>query len=34
VLIDNQQAESLNQEVLLHPDIHISFVRLTPLVGG
>lgn len=34
VLIDNRQAESLEEEVLLHTDIKVSFVKLTPLVGG
>ncbi len=34
VLIDEQQAESLEEEVLLHDKIKISFVKLTPLVGG
>jgi len=34
VLIDNLQAESLEQEVLLTVDTTVSFVKLTPLVGG
>jgi hypothetical protein len=34
VLIDNLQAESLEQTFLLHKDSKISFVKLTPLVGG
>jgi len=34
VLIDNQQAESLEQEVLLTADTTVSFIKLTPLVGG
>jgi len=34
VLIDNIQAESLDQEVLLAKDTNVSFVKLTPLVGG
>lgn len=34
VLIDNIQAENLNQVVTLKPDTTISFVKLTPLVGG
>jgi len=34
VLIDDMQASSLDQEVHLHKDSHISFVKLTPLVGG
>jgi hypothetical protein len=34
LLIDNIQAESLDQPVLLHQATAISFVKLTPLVGG
>ena len=34
ILIDNLQAESLEQTILLHKDSTISFVKLTPLVGG
>jgi len=34
VLVDDQQAESLEQEVLLTGDTTVSFVKLTPLVGG
>lgn len=34
VLIDNVQYEDLNQEIVLHPEINISFIKLTPLVGG
>ncbi len=34
VLIDNLQSESLTQEVELSKDTSISFVQLTPLVGG
>ena len=34
LLIDNIQAESLDQPVLLHQATVISFVKLTPLVGG
>ncbi|MEM9829010.1 MAG: hypothetical protein AAF944_00150 [Bacteroidota bacterium] len=34
VLIDDVQAESLDQEVTLHPETEISFLKLTPLVGG
>lgn len=34
VLIDDRQAESLEEEVLLHTKIKVSFVKLTPLVGG
>lgn len=34
VLIDNLQAESLDQEVILKKDTNVSFIQLTPLVGG
>ncbi|WP_299221894.1 hypothetical protein [uncultured Aquimarina sp.] len=34
VLIDDQQAEDLDQEVLVAADTSVSFVKLTPLVGG
>jgi hypothetical protein len=34
MLIDHHQAGSLEQTFLLHPDSAISFVKLTPLVGG
>lgn len=34
VLIDDKQADSLEQEVLLTASSTINFVKLTPLVGG
>jgi hypothetical protein len=34
VLVDNQQSTSMDQEILLREDTRISFVKLTPLVGG
>jgi hypothetical protein len=34
VLVDNQQYSSLDEIVRLHNDTCISFVKLTPLVGG
>lgn len=34
ILIDDRQAEDLEQEFLVNEDTRISFVRLTPLVGG
>ena len=34
VLVDNVQCESLDQPVLLKKDTRISFIKLTPLVGG
>ena len=34
VLIDDIQAESLDQEVLVGKDTQVSFIKLTSLVGG
>jgi hypothetical protein len=34
MLIDNVQPESLEQNFVLHQDSEISFIKLTPLVGG
>ena len=34
VLIDNNQAKSLQQQVLVRENTSISFIKLTPLVGG
>ena len=34
LLIDNIQSESLDQEIALRRDMKISFLKLTPLVGG
>jgi len=34
VLIDNKQAELLDEEVIVTKDSTVSFVKLTPLVGG
>ena len=34
VLIDNNQAATLDEEVLLTNNTAISFIKLTPLVGG
>ena len=34
VLIDDQQAESLDQMIRLEANTKISFLKLTPLVGG
>ncbi|WP_298507698.1 hypothetical protein [uncultured Kordia sp.] len=34
VLVDDQQAENLEQEVLVTATTTVSFVKLTPLVGG
>jgi hypothetical protein len=34
VLVDNVQAETLEQKVQLQADTTVSFIKLTPLVGG
>lgn len=34
VLIDDRQAEDLEQVVFIDRDTQISFVKLTPMVGG
>lgn len=34
VLVDNRQVESLNETVEIGPEVSVSFVKLTPLVGG
>lgn len=34
VLIDNEQVESLEQQVLLEENSTVSFLKLTPLIGG
>lgn len=34
VLVDSLQAESLEQDVLLTNETRVSFIKLTPLVGG
>ncbi|MCB0550948.1 MAG: hypothetical protein KDD19_25485 [Phaeodactylibacter sp.] len=34
VFVDNRQVESLDEEFLLQPDTKVSFLKLTPLVGG
>ena len=34
LLVDDRQAESLDDVVTLRHDTRVSFVRLTPLVGG
>lgn len=34
VLVDNIQAESLDTEVMITADTTVSFIKLTPLVGG
>lgn len=34
VLVDDRQAETLDEPIALRHDTRVSFVRLTPLVGG
>ena len=34
VLVDDRQVESLDEEITLRPNTRVSFLRLTPLVGG
>ncbi len=34
ILVDDQQCDSLDQQIKLDADKKISFVKLTPLVGG
>jgi hypothetical protein len=34
MLVDDRQVESLDEEITLRPSTRVSFLRLTPLVGG
>ena len=34
ILVDKHQAESLDEEIVLEAGTQVSFVKLTPLVGG
>lgn len=34
MLINDVQAETLEQEVIIKPDSTVSFIKLTPLIGG
>src|SRR5882762_1278747 len=34
ILVDNKQVESLEQQVQISSNTRVSFVKLTPLVGG
>jgi hypothetical protein len=34
ILVDDKQAESLDEQLALRHDTRVSFVKLTPLVGG
>jgi hypothetical protein len=34
ILVDDRQAETLDETIVISPSTHVSFVKLTPLVGG
>jgi len=34
VLVDNYQVQELDDEIALHPDTTVTFLKLVPLVGG
>ena len=34
LLVDDRQVDSLDEEIIVGPDTRVSFLRLTPLVGG
>jgi hypothetical protein len=34
ILVDEKQAESLEEEIVVQPGTRVSFLRLMPLVGG
>lgn len=34
ILVDDKQADSLEEEIVVQPETRVSFLRLTPLVGG
>jgi hypothetical protein len=34
ILVDDRQVESLDDELTIQPDTHVSFLKLVPLVGG
>lgn len=34
ILVDDRQVSGLADEITITPETHVSFVRLTPLVGG
>jgi hypothetical protein len=34
VLVDNHQVEKLDEEVQITPQTQVSFIKLTPLIGG
>ena len=34
VLVDDRQVDNLDDEIALHPETSVSFLKLVPLVGG
>jgi len=34
VLVDDRQAESLDEDIVVKPETRVSFLKLVPLVGG
>ena len=34
IIVDDRQAEALDETIMIRPNTQASFVRLTPLVGG
>lgn len=34
VLVDNYQVQGLDDEIALHPETSVTFLKLVPLVGG
>ena len=34
VLVDDRQVENLDDEIALHPETSVTFLKLVPLVGG
>jgi hypothetical protein len=34
ILVNDKQAEALDEEFTITPDMRVTFLRLTPLVGG
>jgi len=34
IIVNDKQMDNLNQEVKLSNDLNVSFIKLTPLVGG
>src|SRR5262245_47645478 len=34
ILVNDRQAESLEEEIAIGPETRVTFLRLTPLVGG